>query len=169
LSLFSFLKDVGEKLFTPKQASAAPATPASATTAPAAANQQAQDVANGEAIQKYIVSLGLNVSNLKVTYDSGSYTATISGAAADNETKEKVVLAAGNVMNVAKVDDQMTVTSGGGATAKFHTVQKGDTLSKISKEVYGDANKYNKIFQANQPMLKSPDLIYPGQVLRIPD
>jgi nucleoid-associated protein YgaU len=72
-------------------------------------------------------------------------------------------------MNVAKVDDEMTVTSSGGGEAKFHTVEKGDTLSKISKQVYGDANQYNKkIFEANKPMLKSPDQIYPGQVLRIP-
>jgi len=47
-------------------------------------------------------------------------------------------------------------------------VKKGDTLSAVSKEVYGNANLYNKIFEANKPMLSSPDRIYPGQVLRIP-
>ena len=62
----------------------------------------------------------------------------------------------------------MTVTADGGAEGKFHTVEKGDTLSKIAKEAYGDANQYNKIFEANKPMLKNPDQIYPGQVLRIP-
>jgi nucleoid-associated protein YgaU len=50
----------------------------------------------------------------------------------------------------------------------FHTVKSGDTLSAISKQVYGDANKYNAIFEANRPMLSSPDKIYPGQSLRIP-
>jgi nucleoid-associated protein YgaU len=54
------------------------------------------------------------------------------------------------------------------AVAQFHTVAKGDTLGKIAKEFYGDAMKYPIIFEANKPMLKSPDLIYPGQVLRIP-
>lgn len=53
-------------------------------------------------------------------------------------------------------------------SATFYTVVKGDTLSKISKQHYGDANKYNVIFEANRPMLKHPDKIYPGQVLRIP-
>jgi len=53
--------------------------------------------------------------------------------------------------------------------ARFYTVKKGDYLSKISKEVYGNATKYNIIFEANKPMLKNPDLIYPGQVLRIPN
>ena len=52
--------------------------------------------------------------------------------------------------------------------AQYHMVQKGDSLSKISKEFYGDPMKYPAIFEANKPMLKDPDLIYPGQVLRIP-
>ena len=45
---------------------------------------------------------------------------------------------------------------------------RGDTLSAISKKYYGDANKYNAIFEANKPMLTHPDKIYPGQKLRIP-
>jgi nucleoid-associated protein YgaU len=44
----------------------------------------------------------------------------------------------------------------------------GDTLGKIAKKYYGNAMKYPVIFEANKPMLKNPDLIYPGQVLRIP-
>jgi len=47
-------------------------------------------------------------------------------------------------------------------------VKKGDYLSRIAKEIYGNANKYNAIFEANKPMLKDPNLIYPGQVLLIP-
>ena len=47
-------------------------------------------------------------------------------------------------------------------------VKSGDTLSKIAKEAYGDANAYMKIFEANKPMLSNPDKIYPGQKLRIP-
>ena len=54
------------------------------------------------------------------------------------------------------------------APAGSYTVQKGDTLSKISKQFYGDANKYQKIFDANKDQLKDPDKIQPGQVLRIP-
>ena len=50
----------------------------------------------------------------------------------------------------------------------YYEVQKGDTLSKIAKQHYGDANKYPVIFEANKPMLKDPDEIYPGQRLRIP-
>ena len=55
----------------------------------------------------------------------------------------------------------------GKVTAEFTAT--GDNLSKIAKKFYGDANKYPVIFEANKPMLKHPDKIYPGQVLRIPD
>ena len=49
-----------------------------------------------------------------------------------------------------------------------YTVQKGDTLSKISKQVYGDAGQYMKIFSANRDQLSDPDKIQVGQVLKIP-
>jgi nucleoid-associated protein YgaU len=49
-----------------------------------------------------------------------------------------------------------------------YTVQSGDTLSKISKQFYGDANRYMKIFDANKGMLNDPNKIQPGQVLKIP-
>ncbi len=52
---------------------------------------------------------------------------------------------------------------------KTYTVQSGDTLSKISKQFYGDASKYMKIFEANRDKLSNPDLIKVGQVLTIPE
>ncbi len=50
-----------------------------------------------------------------------------------------------------------------------HTIKSGESLSKISKQYYGDANKYNKIFEANRDKLKSADLIHPGDELVIPN
>lgn len=52
--------------------------------------------------------------------------------------------------------------------AQTYTVEPGDTLSGIAKKVYGNGNKYMKIFQANTDILKNPDQIKPGQVLKIP-
>ena len=49
------------------------------------------------------------------------------------------------------------------AEAVIYTVKKGDTLSAIAKAHYGEARKYMAIFEANRPMLKDPDKIYPGQ------
>ena len=63
--------------------------------------------------------------------------------------------------------DQLTVEAPA-AEPRFYTVVKGDTLSKIAASQYGSASKYPVIFEANKPMLKDPDKIYPGQNLRIP-
>jgi nucleoid-associated protein YgaU len=63
---------------------------------------------------------------------------------------------------------QAAAASGGGSSNKTYTVKPGDTLSKIAKEFYGNANEYNKIFQANQDKLTSPDKIQVGQELVIP-
>ena len=96
----------------------------------------------------------------------------ISGRVPDQETKEKLLVLAGNTKHIDSVDDDDVATDGKPSAtpaSRFHTVESGDTLSGIAKEYYGDANAYMKIFKANQPMLDDPDKIYPGQVLRIPD
>lgn len=54
------------------------------------------------------------------------------------------------------------------ASDQSYTVVSGDSLSKIAKKFYGNANAWNKIFQANKDKISNPDLIRPGQVLRIP-
>ena len=53
-------------------------------------------------------------------------------------------------------------------TLQTYTVVKGDTLSKIAKQFYGNANKWRPIFEANTDQLDNPDRIKPGQVLKIP-
>jgi len=162
MSLISFFKEAGEKLFGKKvqevQAAPAQVDPA----ALAEANREA-----ATAIENHISTLGLTVTALTVTFDTTTNVAKVFGVAKDQATKEKVILAAGNVHGVAGVQDMMTVDLSQ-PEAKFYTVVKGDTLSKIAKEFYGNANAYMKIFEANKPMLSHPDKIYPGQNLRIP-
>jgi nucleoid-associated protein YgaU len=157
MSILSFIKEAGEKLFRHDT----PPASASADELKAANDQAA------EAIMTYIEAQGLKATGLTVMYDGMTGTVTVYGVAPDQATKEKIVLCCGNVKNVASVNDQMTVDQSA-PEAQYHTVVKGDNLSKISKQYYGDPNKYTKIFEANKPMLRSPDLIYPGQVLRIP-
>lgn len=169
MSLVSFLKEAGEKLFGGREAKAAEPAASSASAGPTVAERvESLNATASQAIQQYVEQQKLPIKNLQVTYDGGSSTVTVRGEAADQATREKAVLACGNVQGVAKVQDEMTVAQASGAESRFHTVEKGDTLSKIAKEVYGDANAYMKIFEANKPMLKHPDKIYPGQVLRIP-
>ncbi len=57
----------------------------------------------------------------------------------------------------------------GGQSTRTYTVQAGDTLSKISKQFYGNTNQYMKIFEANRDQLSNPDRIQPGQELKIPE
>ena len=83
------------------------------------------------------------------------------------EQKEKVILATGNVRGVAKVEEEIKAEKDA-AEPVFHTVEKGDTLWAISEKTLGKGARYMEIFEANKPMLKDPDKIYPGQMLRIP-
>lgn len=131
----------------------------------------AQSAAMTTLLQSKLDEYGLVVKDVQVAFQDG--VVTISGEAANQATKEKVVLAIGNLAGVGRVDDRMTVYQkpeevAPEPEAQFYTVEKGDTLGKIAKQFYGDAMKYPVIFEANKPMLKSADLIYPGQMLRIP-
>ena len=161
MSLISFIKDAGEKLFGHK-----PEAPA----ADPAALQAQSDAANATAataIAAYINAQGLKGENLAVTFDGATGTVSVTGEAVDQATREKVVLCCGNVNGVVQVDDAMT-TAEPADESRWYTVVRGDTLSAIAKTQYGNANQYPKIFEANKPMLSNPDKIYPGQVLRIP-
>ncbi len=152
MGLGSFLKNVGAKLFGGGE------TP----------EEQAQKV------RDHVAKYGLDVSGL--TFTVANDKVTISGEAKNWEQKSKIYVAAGNVEGIDGVNDNMTVKPAPVETVapvtvaepKYHTVESGDTLSKIAKEVYGDVNAYNRIFEANKPMLSDPDKIYPGQVLVIP-
>ena len=117
-------------------------------------------------LEKYVRDLGLEVGGLDIRLEDG--TAFIDGEAADAETKERVILAVGNCEGVAQVDESLTLASDSGGDSEMYVVSAGDTLWAIAAEAYGDGNRYPEIFEANKPMLKDPDEIFPGQVLRIP-
>ena len=108
--------------------------------------------------------LGSSIINVDVTYEDG--TATLVGVADTVATREKAVLLVGNVKGIKQVNADAFVVPA--PKPVFYTIQKGDSLSKIAKQHYGDAMKYPMIFEANREVIKNADLIYPGQVLRIP-
>lgn len=168
MGLFSFIKDAGEKLFgkdTPEEIQAK--------------------------IAEHIQKQGLGISELGLKYDPESEMVTMTGFAPNQDAYEKAVLTAGNVsgvsgvQNLLKLPHQVAAEAAQAAVAasqaapaeqtttvaqsRFHDVVSGDTLSAIAKKYYGDANQYNKIFEANKPMLSHPDKIYVGQKLRIPE
>lgn len=158
MGLFSFIKNAGAKVFGIGK------TDAEAAAEAAEAKLKAEAAA-AASLQETVGDLQLQVENLNIHIVDD--TATITGMAYDQATKEKVVLVVGNSNGIATVDEQMTVEHAE-PEAQFHTVVSGDTLGKIAKNYYGNAMKYPVIFEANKPMLTDPDKIYPGQVLRIP-
>ncbi len=168
MGIMSFIKEAGEKLFGHKEAAAAAEQAQSApdNSAALAASQAANQKA-ASAIEAYIAAQKLTADGLGVEFDGASSTVTVTGQAADQATKEKILLCCGNVAGVAGVNDLLTVAAPADES-RWHTVVRGDTLSAISKTFYGNANQYMKIFEANKPMLSHPDKIYPGQLLRIP-
>ena len=152
MGLFSFVKNAGAKLFGKDEEDAAAEA--------AEANKQKENL-----IHEFVKKFDLQIEDLEVFVEGDK--ATLKGKSPSQAEKEKLVLAVGNINGIATVDDQLIVETPE-PEAQFYTVQRGDSLSKIAKEYYSDPMKYNAIFEANKPMLKDPNLIYPGQVLRIP-
>ncbi len=154
MGFIDFIKGAGSKLFGSEP-----------SAEEVAEKKEAAENKAGEALENLVRKMDIPITNLDVKYATG--TATISGESETQEIAEKAVLTVGNVNGISRVDNQIDVLNQE-PEADYYTVQSGDWLSKIAKKQYGDANKYNVIFEANKPMLSDPDKIYPGQVLRIP-
>lgn len=156
MGIFSFIKEAGKKVFGVDK----PKSKEAGTEDDLKENEKA-----ARKLEQTIKDLNLKAENLKIHIENDM--AIVSGRALDQANREKIILVIGNSEGIGQVDDRMDVENTE-PEAVFHTVERGDTLSKISKEHYGDPNQYPLIFEANKPMLQDPDKIYPGQVLRIP-
>ena len=166
MGLFSFLKNAGNKLFNKKGKEAEEAR--QRAEAEAADRADMADIERRQRImliRGMVLNLGLPARDIDI--DLAGDVVILKGTVPTTSDKEKLILAIGNIDDVAFVDDRLSVTNPE-PEAKFITVQKGDSLSKIAKRFYNDALKYPLIFEANKPMLSDPNKIYPGQVLRIP-
>jgi len=149
MGIFDFVKGAGEKLADKE----------------ARETEASQEAVMSGKLRRHLQGLKLQIESVNVAFNDG--VATVTGKAATQAEREKAILALGNTQGVSRVMDNMTVGAPA-PEARFYTVAKGDTLSKIAKAQYGDAMKYPVIFEANKPMLTDPNKIYPGQVLRIP-
>lgn len=129
-----------------------------------------------EAIKSEIESSFENepVQGLVVSVEDG--VVTLAGVAKDEETREKVILIAGNVEGVESVDAQQLVTPESIEASNerdvsepnFYTIEEGDTLWAIAQKHYGDGSKYPAIVEANLEVIKDADKIYQGQTIRVP-
>ncbi|RBP02106.1 LysM domain-containing protein [Roseiarcus fermentans] len=145
MGLISFIKNAGASLFGGSEAKAAPA----------------------EELKKELEKHGLDSSDIKIEVDGDKV--KVSGAAKTQEEAEKIAIALGNTKGVGTVQNDIKPAAAA-VESRFYTVVAGDTLWAIAEREYGKGHgdKFNVIFEANKPMLKNPDLIYPGQVLRVP-
>lgn len=118
-------------------------------------------------LKDYIHGLGIpGAENVDIHLDQDG-TATIAGKMASQKLKEKLLVAIGNVAGINAVKDETSVLQEGTASS-YYVVKRGDSLSSISMDLYGNVLGYKRIFEANKPMLKHPDKIYVGQTLIIP-
>lgn len=149
MGLFSFIKNAGEKLFGGSESAEEKATK----------------------VKEHLGKYNFDLSGVKFSVNNDEV--TVSGQAKNIDEKQRILATAGNVEGISSVNDALTLKEPlkvniPDLNKTMYTVKSGDSLSKIAKEVYGDVNAYNRIFDANRPMLSDPDKIYPGQVLYIP-
>ncbi|HEX6900851.1 MAG TPA: peptidoglycan-binding protein LysM [Thermoanaerobaculia bacterium] len=169
MGLIQFAKNVGKKLGLgdddkkPQPAQAPQSQGAGGPTAQEV--QQLEERKKEVALAGLLKQMGFNTESLVVDMEGDKV--TLRGRVDTQADREKMVLVVGNHEGIAAVDDQLTVVNPE-PEAQYYEVQSGDNLSKIAKQFYGNPNKYHQIFEANRPMLKDPDEIYPGQKLRIP-
>ncbi len=105
---------------------------------------------------------------------------TLIGKTDSPEAAQKAILIAGNIEGVEKVVAKIEINDPESdqpidvlaalepGNVEYYEIKSGDTLSKIAKKYYGDAMAYMRIFGANREVILDPDLIYPGQKIRIP-
>jgi len=132
---------------------------------------------DAEAIKEEIESsfAELPVDGLTVTVEDD--TVTLAGVAQNYPTREKAILIAGNVEGIAQVNADQLVTLEQISEDNvreipeeiFYSIAKGDTLWAIADKFYDDGSKYTHIVDANLEVIKNADLIYPGQMIRIPE
>src|SRR3954467_8838555 len=177
MGLIDFVKNVGHKLDLGLHNQHPQASQGQHPQNPAQAQPQAsqgpsqqqtaqlQEKQKEAALANLVTQMGFKVQDLFIDVEGDKV--LVKGKVDSQEEKEKIVLLLGNSEGIGSVDDQLQVANPEPA-AQYYDVKPGDNLSKIAKQVYGDANKYHQIFEANRPMLKNPDAIFPGQKLRIP-
>jgi nucleoid-associated protein YgaU len=141
MGLFDFFSDMGEKIFGSEDEAA-------------------------DKIKENIEASNPGIKDLNVAYNDG--VVELSGTADSAEAMEKAVLMAGNVKGVSEVKADGVSAPPQPAPVEYYVIQKGDSLSAIAKRYYGNAKDYPRIFEANREVIKNPDLIYPGQKIRIP-
>jgi nucleoid-associated protein YgaU len=126
-----------------------------------------------QSVLSFIQSQGVRLENLNMEGDKLLIRASAPSAEVKNRVWDQIKLVDATYSDlIADIQSPAAAAAavGGSSTTapRIYTVQAGDSLSKISKQFYGDANKYMTILEANKDKLSDPDKIKPGMDLRIP-
>jgi nucleoid-associated protein YgaU len=127
-----------------------------------------------QSVLNFIQSNNIQLQNVNMEGDKLLIRATAPSADAKNRVWDQIKLVDPNFSDLIAdihAPEAAAAAAAGGAPSsapRTYTVQPGDSLSKISKQFYGDANKYMKIFEANKDKLSDPDKVRAGQELVIP-
>ncbi len=144
MGLFDFAKGIGKKIF---------------------GNDDDDENASTK-LQEHIEEDNPGVNNLEIKVEDG--VATIKGEAESPGAFEKAVLMAGNALGISEVKAEEFTAPEQTIEVNYYEIKKGDNLWKIAEHFYGNGSKYTQIFEANKEVIKDPDLIFPGQKIRIP-
>lgn len=160
MGLFDFAKNFGKKIF---------------------GGDDDTEIAS-QKLQAHIEEDNPGINGLQVSVEDG--VATITGEAESSSAYEKAILMAGNALGVETVqageltiaeqvsdemlDDGTDQVIQQAPEVNYYEIQKGDSLWKIADKFYGDGTKHTKIFAENREVIKDPDLIFPGQKIRVP-
>ncbi len=177
MGIFDFMKDAGEKIFKPGEDRKEKAVEKHLQGLGVDVSGVKVEVEGSKAIlgghvqdqvaREMVVLVAGNIVGIESVDDRLTVWRT-TAAAAPATGNVAITPSAGSTPGAGATVSSESAGSNGGWQSRTYTVRAGDTLSGIAQDMYGEASKYSLIFEANQPMLKDPDKIYPGQVLRIP-
>ncbi|HQU72893.1 MAG TPA: LysM peptidoglycan-binding domain-containing protein [Calditrichia bacterium] len=122
---------------------------------------------NQTAEKRVAERLGNQVRELSIK-ESTDGTLYLGGWVEDQATFEKLLLIVGNLEGISRVNTDALTVSRFGPSSEFYTVKGGDTLSAIAHRFYNSTIKFGMLLEANLEVIQDPDLIFPGQVIRIP-
>lgn len=145
MELLNFVKNIGQTIF---------------------ADNDNDNSTIAEKIKAHIESDKLGLDDLNVNFKDG--VVNLSGVAKTSADIEKAVLLAGNIHGVAAVNIDNIAGEKPATNVDYYVIEKGDSLWKVAQKMYNDGSQYERIFSENREVIKDPDLIFPGQKIRIP-
>ncbi len=162
MSVYSFIKEVGQKIFGVQKEEAEKPTEDTGETRQKAEMENEKAVA---VLKHKFTEWKLELHNAEIYIEED--VVFISGEVEEQETREKIILATGNCEGIAKIEEHIIVKNAK-PESSFHTIDRQENLKSIAKAYYNDESKADFLLTANAPMLSDAKKPETGFVIRIP-